>query len=71
MADSKNNWHDAGRNCRSYLLRCWQEEEPGKSFAWRFALVPINDESRMKGFTCLEALCASLREELEAEALNY
>ena len=73
MVFSKNNWHDAGRNGRSYLLRCWQEgelpdgKEPGVAFAWRFALIPVDDPSKARGFACLEELSACVREELAAE----
>jgi hypothetical protein len=73
MAGSENNWHDAGRNYRSFLLRCWQEDdlvngrEPGVHFVWRFALVPIDDQSNARGFACLEELFAYLGAELAAE----
>jgi len=77
MASSKNNWHDAGQNCLSYLLRCWQEEElpdreePGAVVVWRFTLVPLNEKSSTKGFASIEELCASLNEELKADTSNY
>jgi hypothetical protein len=77
MAASKNNWHDAGQNCRSYLLRCWQEgeltdgKEPGEPLAWRFALIPVNDQSNGRGFACLEELCACLSLELAAETSEW
>ncbi|MFN2138037.1 MAG: hypothetical protein ACK2UK_18925, partial [Candidatus Promineifilaceae bacterium] len=60
MTGSKNNWHDAGQNCRSYLLRCWQEGpppnegEPDAAFVWRFTLIPVDDPSKARGFACLE-----------------
>jgi hypothetical protein len=73
MVFSKNNWHDAGRNGRSYLLRCWQEVpppnegEPDAAFVWRFTLIPVDDPSKARGFACLEELSACVREELAAE----
>jgi hypothetical protein len=72
MTGSDNNWHEAGRNSRSFLLRCWQEEPPQGAdptdLIWRFALVPLNDSSKARGFACLEELTAALRAELIAAA---
>ena len=62
MTCIENRWQDGAQNCRAFLLRCWQEEEPenggepGEYFVWRFALVPLNDRSSRKGFVCLEDL---------------
>ena len=71
MSGSKNNWQDAGRNGRSYLLRCWQEGQPSGgdpgALIWRFALVPIDDQSNPKGFACLEDLFGYLRGQLLQE----
>ena len=70
MAGTKNNWQNGAQNYRAFLLRCWQEgdlengEEPGASLAWRFALVPIDDEPGAKGFACLEDLFGYLHDQL-------
>jgi hypothetical protein len=77
MAGINNNWQEGERNYRAFLLRCWQEgqlpneEEPRAALAWRFALVPIDDEPGAKGFACLEDLFAYLGAELKAETSNY
>ena len=73
MDGSTNNWQDAGRNGRSFLLRCWQEGEPPEgepdpAIIWRFTLVPINDPSHARGFACLENMLTYLRAELDSAA---
>lgn len=70
MAGSKNSWQEGAQNYRSFLLRCWQEEElenggePGESSLWRFVLVQLNGRSSAKGFACLEELVDYLRSQL-------
>jgi hypothetical protein len=63
MAGTKN-WQDGAHNCRAFPLRCWQEGQeggkPGVSSEWRFALIPVDDQSGAGGLACL-------REELATE----
>ena len=62
MAGIDNSWQQGKQGYRAFLLRCWLERdvenggEPDQSFVWRFALVRLNDQSRKKGFACLEEL---------------
>jgi hypothetical protein len=48
---------------RVFVLRCWQEEQPGASGAqWRFALTETGEASP-RGFADLVALVRYLREQ--------
>jgi len=51
MAGSKNNWQEG---------QLKNGEEPGQSFVWRFAHIPMDDKSRAKGFASLEDLFSYL-----------
>jgi hypothetical protein len=70
MSNSAETWQDnfmEERNYRSFLLRCWQEEEeagPSGEPDWRFVLVHFDHEQKKKGFSCLKALMAYLQAEL-------
>ena len=55
MAGSKNNWQEG---------QLKNGEEPGQSFVWRFAHIPMDDKSRAKGFTSLEDLFGYLQGQL-------
>jgi hypothetical protein len=54
-------------NYRAFLLRCWWEEEAGPAgrSEWHFTVIHFDDQQVKKGFTCLEALMAYLRAELD------
>ena len=47
---------------RSFLLRCWQEEEvpPGQPQAWRFSIEGISSSLDRQGFNNLPELLAFL-----------
>lgn len=47
---------------RSFLIRCWQEEEvtPGQHPAWRFSIEGVSSSLNRQGFHDLQALLAFL-----------
>jgi hypothetical protein len=76
MGARKDDWNKIGLNDRSFLLHCWQDQEPaggegpGHISQWRFALTGFGERPLSKGFASLEDVVTFLTEELARQRVN-
>lgn len=70
MTTNDDNWQEGTQTFRTYLLRCWLEENNvgdsprDKTTAWRFTLSQLGNERDRRGFSCLDDLVGYLADQL-------
>ena len=64
-AENKNSWQEGDPDYRSFLLRCWLEDQSDETLGWRFVLVRLEQDPETNCFASVEKLLIYLREELQ------